>query len=81
MGFDHAELMVVGHFSRVVPPQHISTMPFNPPNGLHFEKWFHTRGEPGEARRLWEEALMAKAYALHRHGTQRFLLRGIQRPG
>lgn len=56
MGFEHAELMVVGHFSRVVPPQHISTMPFNPPNGLHFEKWFHSRGQPGEARRLWEES-------------------------
>ncbi len=54
MGFEHAELMVVGHFSRVTPPKHISPMPFTPPNGLHYERWFHGRGTPGEARKLWE---------------------------
>jgi len=56
MGFEHVELMVVGHFSRVVPPQHIHAMPFSPPHGLHYERWFHSRGETGEARRLWEES-------------------------
>ncbi len=53
MGFEHVELMVVGHFSRVVPPNHISEMPFHPPHGLHFERWFHGRGAEGEARALW----------------------------
>ena len=53
-GFEHVELMVMGHFSRRAPPVHISAMPFEPPVGQHFERWFHSRGEPGEARKLYE---------------------------
>lgn len=60
MGFNHVELMVVGHFSRVAPPQHISRMPFEPPHGLHFERWFASRGENGEARSLWMDSTDGK---------------------
>ena len=53
MGFDYVELIVMGHFSRVAPPGHISPMPFTPPHGLHYESWFDSRGEQGEARALY----------------------------
>ncbi|MDH5453999.1 MAG: sulfatase-like hydrolase/transferase [Paracoccaceae bacterium] len=60
MGFDHVELVVVGHFTRVTPPAHISPMPFEPPHGLHYERWFHSRGEPGEARKAWLDSTDGK---------------------
>ena len=56
MGFDHVELMVMGHFQRRLAPGHKFLLPFEPPNGQHFERWFHSRGGVGEARRLWENS-------------------------
>lgn len=50
MGFDHVELAVMGHHSRVTPSAHISPMPFEPPHGQHYERYFHSQGQPGEAR-------------------------------
>ncbi|MDA0338254.1 MAG: sulfatase-like hydrolase/transferase [Proteobacteria bacterium] len=55
-GFEHVELMVMGHFSRRSPPFHISPMPFVPPVGQHYERWFHSRAKQGEARQLWEQS-------------------------
>jgi len=60
MGFEHVELMIFGHFQRRVPPGHRATIPFEPPYGQHFERWFHSRGTPGEARRLWEDSTDGK---------------------
>lgn len=60
MGFDHVELMVVGHLSRVTPPGHISPMPFEPPHGLHYERFFHSRGDAGEARGQWLDSVDGK---------------------
>jgi arylsulfatase A-like enzyme len=40
MGFDHVELMLVGH--NWFPPE-------KPPRGQHYERWFHADGE-GDAR-------------------------------
>lgn len=57
MGFNHVELMVMGHFQRRLPPGHKYLLPFEPPHGQHFERWFHSRGTPGEARRSWEDSI------------------------
>lgn len=57
MGFDHVELMVMGHFQRRLPPGHRALLPFEPPYGQHFERWFHGHGEPGEARKRWEDSV------------------------
>lgn len=56
MGFNHVELMVMGHFQKRLPPGHKFLLPFEPPHGQHFERWFHSRGTAGEARRSWEES-------------------------
>lgn len=51
MGFEHAEIMVHGHFHKLREP-------LRPPAGQHFERWFFSRGrEEGEALKLWEEEL------------------------
>lgn len=48
MGFEHVELMLVGHNW---------FLPEAPPRGLHYERWFHADGQ-GEARnRLYKTAL------------------------
>ena len=57
MGFNHVELMVMGHFQRRLAPGHHFLLPFPPPNGQHYERWFHGQGEPGEARRRWEDSI------------------------
>ncbi len=56
MGFDHVELMVMGHFQRRLAPNHHFLLPFDPPHGQHFERWFHSRGNKGEARLRWKES-------------------------
>lgn len=51
MGFEHVELAMFGHPNRIRPQ-------LRPPHGQHFEKWFFTRGEDGEAAfRAWEQGL------------------------
>jgi arylsulfatase A-like enzyme len=60
MGFEHVELAVMGHHSRVTPSSHISPMPFTPPHGQHYERYFHSRGEPGEARDLYMQSTDGK---------------------
>jgi arylsulfatase A-like enzyme len=50
MGFDHTELMILGHWHEYLPCE-------EPPRGHHFERWFWGHGEPGEAWRLWAESI------------------------
>lgn len=50
MGFDLAEMMILGHWHEYLPCE-------KPPRGHQFEKWFWDRGEPGDAWRLWAEAI------------------------
>jgi arylsulfatase A-like enzyme len=57
MGFEHVELMVMGHFQRRTPPGHRALLPFEPPLGQHYERWFHGQGGPGYARKLWEDSV------------------------
>lgn len=46
MGFDHVELMLVGH--NWFPPE-------KPPAGQHYERWFHADGQGDEKNRLYAE--------------------------
>ena len=46
MGFDAAELMILGHWHDLLPCE-------RPPRGHHFERWFWSRGADGEAWALW----------------------------
>lgn len=48
MGFDHIELMILGHWHDLLPCE-------KPPRGHHFERWFWGHGDEGEAWRLWGE--------------------------
>lgn len=49
MGFDHVELMILGHWHELLPCE-------RPPHGQHFERWFWGHGTDGEAWKLWAEA-------------------------
>ena len=49
MGFQHAELVVLGHFHKIRPLE-------RPPVG-HYERWFLSRGRDEEAYRLWAQSL------------------------
>lgn len=44
MGFDHAEMMLIGHNW---------FLPEKPPRGLHYERWYHARGQGDERNRLY----------------------------
>jgi arylsulfatase A-like enzyme len=46
MGFAHAEMMLVGHNW---------FLPEKPPLGLHYEHWYHARGEGDEKNRLYQQ--------------------------
>jgi arylsulfatase A-like enzyme len=46
MGFDHVELMLVGHNW---------FLPEKPPAGQHYERWFHADGKGDEKNRLYRE--------------------------
>lgn len=46
MGFDHVEMMLVGH--NWFPPQ-------MPPHGQHYERWFHGDGRGDEKMALYAE--------------------------
>lgn len=48
MGFQHVELMVLGHMHRTRPLE-------RPPAG-HYERWFLSRGTDEEAHRLWAQS-------------------------
>lgn len=48
MGYDHAELMILGHWHDLLPCE-------KPPRGQHFERWFWGHGEEGEAWDLWAQ--------------------------
>ncbi len=48
MGFQHAELCVLGHFNRV--------RPIHRPVVGHYERWFLSRGRDEEAYRLWQDS-------------------------
>jgi len=50
MGFHHAELTVLGHFSRLRPQMK--------PLVGHFERWFYDRGVDEEALALWNSSLL-----------------------
>ena len=50
MGFDHVELIVHGHLNKARENK-------RPPIGQHYERFFHTRGAPGDAERLWATEL------------------------
>ena len=50
MGFDYVNLCVMGHLHRKRPPE-------RPPAGQHYERWFYSRGDGGEALRLHTTAL------------------------
>lgn len=50
MGFDHVELMILGHWHDLLPCE-------KPPRGQHFERWFWGNGGEGEAWRRWAEDL------------------------
>jgi len=45
MGFDHVELVVEGHNCH---------LPLKPPNGQHYERWYHQDGRGEERDRLYE---------------------------
>jgi arylsulfatase A-like enzyme len=49
MGFQHVELVVLGHFHKIRPLE-------RPPVG-HYERWFLSRGRDEEAYRLWAQSL------------------------
>jgi arylsulfatase A-like enzyme len=49
MGFEHAELAVLGHLHR--------TRPLQEPVVGHYENWLLSRGEPGEAVAQWAASL------------------------
>ena len=48
MGFDHAEMMILGHWHDLLPCE-------KPPRGQHFERWFWGHGEEGAAWDLWAQ--------------------------
>ncbi len=50
MGFETVELMILGHWHELLPCE-------KPPRGQHFERWFWSHGEDGEAWRLWPRNL------------------------
>ena len=52
MGFDHVELMTLGHF-------HKARNPMMPPTGQHFERWYYGHGDRDgqEVWDLWAEEL------------------------
>jgi arylsulfatase A-like enzyme len=50
MGFGHVELVVHGHLNKARENP-------RPPVGQHYERFFHSRGEEGEAARLWATEL------------------------
>ena len=49
MGFDHVELMILGHWHKYLPCE-------EPPRGHHFERWFWGHGGSGEAWDLWSQS-------------------------
>ena len=52
LGFDHVRLMILGHWHKYLPCE-------EPPRGQHFERWFWSHGDPGEAWALWPQNLGA----------------------
>jgi arylsulfatase A-like enzyme len=56
MGFDHVELMLFGHL------QDGALMPV-PPDGLHYEDWYHRRLADGGAHALWRQATRERSGA------------------
>ncbi len=56
MGFEHVELMILGHWHPLLPCE-------KPPRGHQFERWFWSHGEAGEAWRLWAEDFGPKPHA------------------
>lgn len=48
MGFEHVEMMLLGH-NRYLPPK--------PPRGQHYERWYHGDGYGGERDRLYATQL------------------------
>jgi arylsulfatase A-like enzyme len=48
MGFDHMELMILGHWHDLLPCE-------KPPRGHQFERWFWEHGRAGEAWELWQQ--------------------------
>ena len=50
MGFQHVELIVHGHLNKARDNK-------KPPIGQHYERFFFSRGEEGEALRRWAEEL------------------------
>ncbi len=56
LGFDHTRLMILGHWHEHLPCE-------EPPRGQHFERWFWSHGEPGEAWDLWPQNLGEKPSA------------------
>lgn len=49
MGFDRVETMVLGHYTRSVPPP--------PPDALHYERWLYSDGRGEEKTAMWRTHL------------------------
>ncbi|MCW5610373.1 MAG: sulfatase-like hydrolase/transferase [Rubrivivax sp.] len=58
MGFEHVELMLVGH-NRWLPEP--------PPGGLHYERWYHADGRGAERNALYLERLPPATRAPQTH--------------